>query len=468
MDWLFLLIGSICFVELFIRLNSLRRIQALTDILTKVSRVIRSPGISDHWKEKVLPSYALALFKQSVLIFVILIVCFLIFPLLGVISHFLGGNFISLSTSVLGIGATTGMAGGYALIRSKASPTSSDYGPGSQILHRVALGTPFVGEALFDIEKSLYGSKSAAVTEENHVFVSGLARAGTTILMRRLYQSGQFGSLTYRDMPFVMAPNLWNKISRASTRDKEMAERAHGDGIMVDYDSPEALEEVFWRSQCGSDYIRNDSLLPMTAPQDVVDDFRTYVSLILSKTNKRRYLSKNNNNIVRLDSVVDAFPQATILIPFRQPEQQAYSLLRQHRMFCQRHEEDRFARRYMGWLAHHEFGSDHRPFTFADQAAPSQDATVLDYWLAVWIHVYTYLLDHLPDQAILVCYETLCAENSGVWDQLRERLALPAGKEELTFTRAYSAPDVAASDELLDQAGELYSRLCKKAVSAER
>ena len=467
MDWLFLLIGSVCFVELFIRLDSLRQIRALTDILTKVARVIRSPGISDHWKEKILPSYALALFKQSLLIFVILVVCFLIFPLLGLVSHFLDGDFIAQSTSVLGIAATTCMAGCYAFVRSKTSHPSSDYGPGSKILHRIALGTPFVGEALFDIEKSLYGSKSRAVNEENHVFVSGLARAGTTILMRRLYESGQFGSLTYRDMPFALAPNLWSKMSSPSLKDKELEERAHGDGIMVDYDSPEALEEVFWKARCGSGYIQNDSLTPMAASEEIIDDFRTYVSLILHKTDKNRYLSKNNNNILRLGSLVEAFPQATILIPFRQPQQQAYSLLRQHRMFRQRHTEDTFSRNYMSWLAHHEFGSDHRPFKFAEQPAGVGDTDTIDYWLEAWIQAYTYVLAHLPEQAIPVCYETLCNSDSGTWEQLQDRLALPASKGDETFTKAPDN-DSACSAVLLDQAAELYSRLCAKAIGSEQ
>ena len=467
MDWLFLLIGSICFVELFIRLDSISQIQTLTDILTKVARVIRSPGISDHWKEKVLPCYALALFKQSLLIFAILIVCFLIFPLLGLLSYFLDGKFLSLSTSLPGIAVTTGMAGCYAFVRSKASQTSSDYGIGSRILHRIALGTPFVGEAFFDIEKSIYGSKSPDVSEEHHVFVSGLARAGTTILMRRLYESGQFGSLTYRDMPFVLAPNLWSKMNRASFKEKQLEERAHGDGILVDYDSPEALEEVFWKARCDSDYIHNDSLAPMTASEEVIDDFRTYVSLIMHKTNNNRYLSKNNNNILRLGALVEAFPKATILIPFRQPEQQAYSLLKQHRMFCQRHNKDEFSRRYMSWLAHHEFGSDHRPFRFDERATDANGTDTIDYWLETWIQVYTYLLNNVPDQAILVCYETLCAEDSGVWEELQSRLKLPASKGDGRFTKARDT-DSACSALLLDQARELYSLMCAKAIGSEQ
>jgi hypothetical protein len=83
------------------------------------------------------------------------------------------------------------------------------------------------------------------IVHEKHVFIAGLARAGTTILMRRFYASQAFRSLTYRDMPFVLAPTLWRKLAAQSGRNLVTAERAHGDGILVDIDSPESFEEVF-------------------------------------------------------------------------------------------------------------------------------------------------------------------------------------------------------------------------------
>ena len=77
----------------------------------------------------------------------------------------------------------------------------------------------------------------------NNVFVAGVARSGTTILLNAIYDSDEFASLSYADMPFVLAPNLWSKIS--STSKHLIKERAHGDGIKVSSDSPEAFEEVF-------------------------------------------------------------------------------------------------------------------------------------------------------------------------------------------------------------------------------
>ncbi len=100
----------------------------------------------------------------------------------------------------------------------------------------------------FDIEKAMHGGDCPDATNGQHVFVSGLARSGTTLLMRMLHDTDEFASLTYRDMPLVMAPNLWRRLSGAFQKSMARQERAHGDGLQVDYDSPEALEEVFWRT----------------------------------------------------------------------------------------------------------------------------------------------------------------------------------------------------------------------------
>ena len=232
------------------------------------------------------------------------------------------------------------------------SSQSSTYGPAVRLLHALALERPFVAETWLDLEELIHGRGLAAATGGRHVFVTGLARAGTTMLMRLLHASGQFASLSYRDMPFVLAPNLWASLTSRSRRDIPARERAHGDGVLVDADSPEALDEVFWRVICGSAYIRPETLVPMEANDDAVERFRRYVALILKRYGSNRYLSKNNNNLLRLPSIRRAFPNAHLIVPFRDPLHQASSLLTQHRRFSQQQRDDPFTRRYMTWLVH--------------------------------------------------------------------------------------------------------------------
>ena len=79
-----------------------------------------------------------------------------------------------------------------------------------QKLHQFALSSQFMREVTFDFEST---NISPASETENHIFITGLARAGTTILLNALYKSNIFASPSYSDMPFVLAPNLWSKIS---------------------------------------------------------------------------------------------------------------------------------------------------------------------------------------------------------------------------------------------------------------
>ena len=460
MDWLLLSLSSIGFVCIFIWVKIPSHIKGLKNIVAKTGNVIRSPGISDHWKEKVLPRYALQLFLKSILIFGVLILSFSPFIVFSVYSLVTGGQFIELASSFQGVAAGTIIAALFGFIASRVP--KGDYGTGSKLLHQMVLGNNFLAEALFDIERLLFSPN--ITSEKPHVFVAGLARAGTTVLMRTLHENGKFTSLTYRDMPFILAPNLWRRISGFSRQDIGKRERAHGDGLTIDYDSPEALEEVFWRTFCGSDYITENSLIPMTADNETLDKFKTFVGLVLNDTPDNCYLSKNNNNILRLDSIARAFPNALIIVPFRDPLQQAFSLLNQHKKFLKTHSEDPFAKKYMTWLAHHEFGADHRPFMFDGTNEDEKNTQHLSYWLMIWIKTYSYLINNLPPQAVFLSYETLCDKSEVIWEKFGEQINLVPYTDKISFTKALHPINESVPGDLLKQSNDIYKRLIVKSI----
>jgi hypothetical protein len=301
---------------------------------------------------------------------------------------------------------------------------------------------------------------------ERHVFVSGLARAGTTVLMRRFHATGAYRSLTYRDMPFVLAPNLWRKLMRSSRKDVAAAERAHGDRILVDIDSPESLDEVFWRIFAGNEYIASTHLERHSPDPETTWKYVCYVNAILSAQDARapRYLSKNNNNILRLGAIRKAFPRALILIPFRHPLSHAGSLLRQHRNFMEMQAQDRFVGAYMTWLAHHEFGQDHRPFRFGDEPVSSHGTDTLAYWLEMWCATYAWLERSAPEDAIFVCYEDLCGDPE-VWDRLAGIARVSSDGAE-GFRLSAATADAATDPRLAEQAAALYARLVDRARAA--
>ena len=72
----------------------------------------------------------------------------------------------------------------------------------------------------------------------------------------------------------------------------------------------------------------------------------------------------------------------------------------------------------MSWLVHHEFGLDHRPFCFEDSLNQQYSPNEYNYWLQLWVKVYTYVKKHLPQQARLISYDRLCNNTTLVWEQL--------------------------------------------------
>jgi hypothetical protein len=295
-------------------------------------------------------------------------------------------------------------------------------------------------EMTFEMERILFLEKSHLATD-NHLFISGLARAGTTILLRAVHASNEFASLSYADMPFVLAPNLWSRLS-PTTRHNEEKERAHHDRIKVSTDSPEAFEEVFWQTFLDS---------------EADDHFRNYVRLVLNRYDKKRYLSKNNQNIRRLDIIIKLFPDSHILIPFREPLQQAYSLLSQHLKFSELQTNDKFIRHYMDWIGHSEFGLSYRPIK--SEKLLHENPHSIEHWLEQWFLVYSDLNRNFRDKdnVIFVCYESLCSDQDS-WAHIKKSIGI-RDDYDFEFSISTKSIDLEIDRALYDRCKEIYTEL---------
>ena len=117
-----------------------------------------------------------------------------------------------------------------------------------RLLHRVAFAAPFIQMTAADIEDVVCGSTYAGYRAARPVFITSLPRAGTTVMLEALNQLPSLASHVYRDMPFVLAPVLWSRLSAPFRQPAALKERAHGDGDEDGFDSPEAYEEIDWRT----------------------------------------------------------------------------------------------------------------------------------------------------------------------------------------------------------------------------
>ncbi len=296
---------------------------------------------------------------------------------------------------------------------------ASPYPLSARLLHRLALADPAVQRPAAELEARLFANELAAVTNRHPVYVAGLPRAGTTLLLELLAGLPEMATHTYRDMPFVLAPLLWEGLAGRFRRPAEAAPRAHGDGLLVHHDSPEAFEEIVWRAWWPAHYAA-DRIRPW--PDDVAATafapfLRRHMRAVVARrgrdrpeTPPSRYLAKANNAIARLGLLGRIVPDAVVLVPVRPPLAQARSLANQHRRFLERHDADPFSRWYMAALGHYEFGRCLRPLDMGGwlDAAPPRDARHPDFWLAYWTAAHDTLLATAPANVRFVAYEHLC------------------------------------------------------------
>lgn len=287
-------------------------------------------------------------------------------------------------------------------------------------LHRLAFGALDVQRALGGLESRLFKDRIAAARAERPVFVTALPRAGTTMILEALARQPEFASATYRQMPFALCPLLWEKLSGGVRRRSDLSERAHGDGVQVGFDSPEAFEEILWRAWWPDRY--EDGRIGLWAARDrdpeFEDAFRVHTAKIVAASggSARRYLSKNNANVARIDLLTRIFPDATIVIPIRHPFAQAASLLRQHLRFEKVHAEEPFARDYMTWLGHFEFGAALKPIDFGGWTSKRSETTDdfalraedLTFWIEYWSATMEHLLKWPRGHLVFIDFDRLC------------------------------------------------------------
>ncbi|MEM7268684.1 MAG: sulfotransferase [Pseudomonadota bacterium] len=350
---------------------------------------------------------------------------------------------------------------------------SEAYGALDRTLHKLVFSSAGLRATATDIEESAFAASWAEAPSPRPIFVTSLARAGTTALLNALSRVPCVATHRYRDMPLVCAPVLWSKLSASFRKSTSLAERAHGDGIMVGFDSPEAFEETFWMS-ARPDKFQGERLSlwrPGDLSADARDDMLRHMRKIISLRNAGptgRYVSKNNANMMRAPLIQASFPDAQIVLPLRDPVSHAASLFRQHRNFLARHEEDDFTKRYMKDIGHFEFGALHRPFDapsldeFVDGRTPSD----INYWLAYWIAVYDFVADtsaSLGDSIVVVKTADIRADPAQRFGRLCEVLELDPGDQfgeaAQTFKPERTQEQPTVDPILASKASEVFDRL---------
>ncbi len=227
----------------------------------------------------------------------------------------------------------------------------------------------------------------------------------------------------YRDYPPVYTPFWWNWLLRyVETRQPKPVERPHGDRIFITPASPEAMEEVLWMTffpEAHRPEISN-VLDGSTSNPGFEAFYSEHIRKLLLARRGRRYASKANYNITRLEYIQRLFPDGRFVIPIREPVAHIASLIKQHRLFCEATRENPRALEHLRRVGHFEFGPIRRPINTGDSERTRE---VIDLWnrgdevrgwARYWAQIYAYVADRLDHNerlrtaSLIVRYEDLC------------------------------------------------------------
>jgi len=308
---------------------------------------------------------------------------------------------------------------------------------------------------LADLESDFVARRLECVTIDRPLFLTGLARSGTTILLTLLSQADRVATHRYRDFPFLEIPFLWNWFQdHFAKQSPDPKERIHGDRIKITRDSPEAFEEPLWQSYFDwlHDPRRVHVLDETVARPDFEEAFGTHLRKILALRGGERYLSKGNYNVTRVRYLAKMFPEARFIIPVREPVSHVHSLVCQHRRFWRLAAEDPRVPVYLRAAGHYEFGAQRAPINVCardvgriEEAWKDGD----DYrgYARQWAAIYGYVHElrasrsDLASRITVVRYEDLCANPQRVLSELLDATSLldSAGRAH-TAAGSVSAP----------------------------
>jgi len=335
---------------------------------------------------------------------------------------------------------------GFVVRKLRPAATADDadpdrYSPSEQFIHAMAFSSPRVQTAASWLEDRLITDASVTPSAPP-VFVTSIARGGTTALLNALHDIPGVATHTYRDMPFIAAPRLWDRLSGGAKRQVARKRRAHDDGLEIDLDSPEAFEEILWKMFWPEKYDGDGIAIWGSADRKPAADrfiARHMAKIVAARQASGKtdgagqavYCSKNNANIARISYLTESFPGCRIVVPVRRPESHAASLMRQHKNFVKLQADEPFVQRYMRDIGHFEFGLIHKPLMFPGFRIGAHDPSSPDYWLDYWVHAFRYIREN-ADKCLFVLQDDLRAKPIDTINALCSALELDTGSLDLT------------------------------------
>ncbi|EEB77538.1 hypothetical protein GPB2148_1271 [marine gamma proteobacterium HTCC2148] len=291
------------------------------------------------------------------------------------------------------------------------------------------------------------------------IYIAGIARSGSTILLEMLNQHPHLACHRYSDFPNFYTP-YWNNWLHQRTLNTggTPKERSHSDRILITRDSPEAIEEAIWMEffpHCHS--LETTQVLGAEGiNKDFESFYREHIAKLLLVRNRKRYLTKGNYNLTRLGYIHKLFPDARFLMPVRHPVNHIASMMKQDRLFCEGLKNNPRSQAYLGWAGHFEFGPDKRFINLGNRKLTEDilerwaAGDMVEGWALHWKSLYEFALNqqktdtNLSAATLLVRYEDLCNNSEATIEKILQHCLLPKELFEETavkYSNSLTLPD---------------------------
>lgn len=319
---------------------------------------------------------------------------------------------------------------------------------------------PFLGYAGYAITKIFYTLKRLSffldkfetlalkndinkLKIDRPIYITGLARSGTTILLEMLSKHPDIATHHYKHLLIPYIPHSFSIMAELTNIYTKPFERLHRDGIIVTRDSPEAVEERFWQQFFPN--IHDESRSNLISENDSNPEFekfyKNHILKLIFNQKSSRYLAKNNYNITRLNYILRIFPDSKFLVIIRNPIDQIASLIKQTELFIKMEKDKPILIDWLKMTGHHEFGH-HRVCINVGNTELIRNIrklwkdkkTYVKSWAYYWDSIYGFFAKQieenreLKDATLIVWYDALCESPAKIIDEILAHTELSAEK----------------------------------------
>jgi hypothetical protein len=329
--------------------------------------------------------------------------------------------------------------------RTESGKAQFDFPTPMYYIAKLVRTIPAVGNTLHTLEFSRMKRSIESLKVDRPIFITGLARAGTTITLEMLSKHPDVATHRYLHMVMPYVPHWMQSFADKTPIMLSPTERVHKDRIMVNRNSPEAVEEIFWQRyfEATLDESTSNVMSEDISNPEFEEFYERHIRKLMRDQLRTRYAAKNNYNVARMEYIQKIFPNVKFLIIVRNPFDHIASLAKQDKILSEVERQDP---RLLDWtkiIGHREFGGAKICINLGDSNTVQEirnhwsDKTAYvkgwaKYWASVYSHVHQTLENNqkLAEAALVVRYETLCEEPDATIDRIIEHTELDPKKFE--------------------------------------